>query len=153
MKAVLLSILGFAIAVSAGLVVVGYSGAYDVGADAPHWPVVSTAIESAKNRSIQRRLQGISPPDLEDSQRVLKGAGQYASMCVGCHLAPGIADSELRRGLYPRPPLLAEHRSDPRRAYLVLKHGIKMSGMPAWGAGAHDQTLWSLVAFIISYPA
>lgn len=42
----------------------------------------------------------------------------------------------------------------PIRAYLVIKHGIKMSGMPAWGAGAHDdQTLWSLVAFVNKLPS
>src|SRR3546814_12763744 len=36
----------------------------------------------------------------------------------------------------------------------VIKHGIKMSAMPAWGMvpGHDDPTIWSMVAFIEKLP-
>jgi hypothetical protein len=34
----------------------------------------------------------------------------------------------------------------------VIKHGIKMSAMPAWGASHDDATIWSMVAFLQKLP-
>ena len=75
-------------------------------------------------------------------------------MCVGCHLAPGIEESELREGMYPQPPALAEHGiHDPKGTYWVIKHGIKMSGMPAWGKSHDEQSLWDMVALLSALPS
>ncbi len=128
------------------------SGAYDIGADTPHWDMTRAAIETFRDRSIAVRTRDISVPDLGDEQLVLKGAGQYAAMCVNCHLAPGMKDSEIRPGLYPQPPNLSEKRVDPARAFWVVKHGLKMSGMPAWGLGHDDAAIWSIVAFVSKLP-
>jgi len=73
-------------------------------------------------------------------------------MCTGCHLAPGMADSEIRPGLYPQPPNLAREKVDARKAFWVIKHGIKMSAMPAWGLSHDDPTIWSMVAFLQKLP-
>ncbi|RUL66343.1 cytochrome c [Dyella dinghuensis] len=128
------------------------SGIYDVGADAPHWPVTYTVLQMARDRSIAVRSQNENVPDLNDPQVILKGAGQYAAMCTGCHLAPGVDDSELRHGLYPQPPNLALQHVDPKTAFWVIKHGIKMSAMPAWGSSHDDATIWSMVAFLQKLP-
>jgi hypothetical protein len=34
----------------------------------------------------------------------------------------------------------------------VIKHGIKMSAMPAWGPSHDDATIWSMVAFLQKLP-
>jgi mono/diheme cytochrome c family protein len=73
-------------------------------------------------------------------------------MCTGCHLAPGMAESEIRPGLYPQPPNLSQVRIDPRAAFWTIKHGIKMSAMPAWGGSHDDATIWSMVAFLQKLP-
>ena len=75
-------------------------------------------------------------------------------MCTGCHLAPGMRDTEMRVGLYPKPPNLSEHgvHRKPAEAFWVIKHGLKMTGMPAWGATHDDQRIWSLVAFLQKLP-
>ena len=92
-------------------------------------------------------------PNLNDPQLILKGAGQYAAMCTSCHLEPGVANSELREGMYPQPPNLSKVHVDPQDAFWVIKHGIKMSAMPAWGMAGHDDpTIWSMVAFIEKLP-
>lgn len=128
-----------------------YSGIYNVAADDSHWPLVSRMLETMRSRSIEKAAGQVTLLKLDDEQLVLKGAGQYATMCAGCHLAPGIAETELSRGLNPRPPPLAQQRMDPARSYVVIKHGIKMTGMPAWGEHGED-VVRSLVAFVTKLP-
>ena len=75
-------------------------------------------------------------------------------VCVGCHLAPGVTTSDIRAGLYPHPPNLAQEDSrDAQRAFWTIKHGIKMSAMPAWGKTLDDTAIWDLVAFVQKMPA
>ena len=129
-----------------------YSGAYDIGADAPHARLTLLLIDTTRDRAIRARSASLVVPNLDDPARILEGAGHYAAMCTGCHLAPGMPESELRAGLYPRPPELAKARLDPREAFWTIKHGVKMSGMPAWGATHDDDTVWDMVAFVQRLP-
>ena len=39
-----------------------------------------------------------------------------------------------------------------RRAFWIIKHGIKMSAMPAWGKTLDDAAIWDLVAFVRKLP-
>ncbi len=128
------------------------SGSYNIGADAPHWTLTYNILRLARMRSIEAHSKDIALPDLNSPGLVLKGAGQYSAMCVTCHLAPGVKDSELAPGLYPEPPELAKSKLDPRSAFWVIKHGLKMSAMPAWGKTHDDETIWSLVAFVTKLP-
>jgi mono/diheme cytochrome c family protein len=34
----------------------------------------------------------------------------------------------------------------------VVKHGLKMTGMPAWGVTHNDEQLWDVVAFLRKLP-
>ena len=139
------------LAVGAGLFV--YSGLYNSGADSPHWPATYALMQQTRERSIEHHARGIAlPGNLGDEAVILKGAGQYAAMCTGCHLKPGMQDSEIRPGLYPQPPNLSQVRVDPREAFWVIKHGLKMSAMPAWGMSHDDATIWSMVAFVQKLP-
>jgi hypothetical protein len=144
-------------AAAAGFV---HSGAYDVAADQPHWPLTARLMATLRDRSIATRAAGIAiPPDIDSPERVRRGAGNYDAMCVGCHLKPGLDDSELRKGLYPQPPDLARHKHDHEdaglmaRRFWVIKHGIKMTAMPAWSlGGVDDATIWDMVALLQSLP-
>lgn len=140
------------ILIAAGLGIWAWSGLYNIGADAHHWPMTYNALQTARDRSIHLRSKGIKVPNLDDSQLILKGAGQYAAMCTSCHLTPAEDNSELREGMYPQPPNLSRVHVDPQDAFWVIKHGIKMSGMPAWGGSHDDPTIWSMVAFIEKLP-
>ena len=140
-----------AVATLAAGAVVGSCGD-NIGADDHHTRPVYALLQALRERSIERHAADLTVPDLDDEQLVLKGAGQYAAMCTGCHLAPGMAENEMRPGLYPQPPQLAKFRPDPREAFWVIKHGIKMSAMPAWGGSHDDATIWSMVAFLQKLP-
>ena len=139
------------ILVAGGLAFV-YSGVYNIGADAHHTRPVYALMQVLRERSIDTHSGDIQVPNLGDPRLILKGAGQYAAMCTDCHLKPGMADSEIRPGLYPQPPNLSQVRIDPKEAFWVIKHGIKMSAMPAWGTSHDDPTIWSMVAFLQKLP-
>ena len=147
-------VVAVAIVVAIGLGVFVYSGIYNIGADDHHTKPVFAVLQTLRNRSIHVRSDDIKVPNLDDPQLILKGAGQYAAMCTGCHLRPGQENSELRKGMYPQPPNLSKVHVDPQDAFWIIKHGIMMSAMPAWGLdGSHDDlTIWSMVAFIEKLP-
>ncbi len=135
-----------------GLGAAAYCGLYNVGADDHHWSLTYAVLQSVRDRSIQVHSERLEVPNLNDPQLVLNGAGQYAAMCNGCHLAPGVEDSEMTAGMYPKPPNLSKVRFDPRDAFWAIKHGVKMSAMPAWGGSHDDPTIWSVVAFLRKLP-
>jgi cytochrome c553 len=129
------------------------SGIYDIGADDHHTKIALTIIEQLRERSIAARSSSIEAHFVEDPVRIAAGAQHYSALCVGCHLAPGVTKSDVRRGLYPHPPNLAqEEPQQAQRAFWVIKHGIKMSAMPAWGMTLDDAAIWDTVAFIRKMP-
>jgi mono/diheme cytochrome c family protein/ketosteroid isomerase-like protein len=135
--------------------VVVYAGLFDFAADKPHWQLTTRLIETARERYIARQADDLQTPgNLQDAKLIANGAGEYAEMCTGCHLAPGMEDTEMRIGLYPRPPNLAELGTtrSPAQQFWILKHGLKMTGMPAWGPTHDDERLWSMVAFLRKLP-
>jgi mono/diheme cytochrome c family protein len=130
------------------------SGAYNIGADDHHTKVVLAIIEQLRERSIAVRARAIEVPRLTGADKIRAGAEYYAALCVGCHLAPGVTKSAIRAGLYPHPPNLAqEDTRDAQRAFWTIKHGTKMSAMPAWGKTLDDGPIWDLVAFVRAMPA
>ncbi|HET7557627.1 MAG TPA: cytochrome c [Rhodanobacteraceae bacterium] len=129
-----------------------WSGSYDIGQDSPHWGVTRSAIGSFREHSIDRRAKDIQVPNLDDPKMVAAGAQHYAENCAMCHLAPGMTDSEIRHGLYPKPPDLTRFAPEPAEAFWIIKHGIKFTGMPAWGPTHGDPMIWDMVAYLQKQP-
>ena len=130
-----------------------YFGVFNAAADVPHWPIVHSLMETVRQRSIAVRAKDIQVPPLDDAKLIADGAEHYSQMCTGCHLAPGMTDSEIRPGLYPQPPNLSQHLNvPPAEMFWAIKHGIKMSAMPAWGSSHDDQAIWGMVAFLQKLP-
>jgi mono/diheme cytochrome c family protein len=144
---------GAAIAAALGAVLFVELGFYNIGADDHHTKLTLAIIVQLRDRSIDARLGSIKPQLTATPEMVRAGAQYYAMLCAGCHLAPGMAKSEVRTGLYPHPPNLAqEETQESRRAFWIIKHGIKMSAMPAWGKTLDDAAVWDVVAFVRKMP-
>ncbi|WP_343598819.1 cytochrome c [Pseudomonas sp.] len=154
MKRTITTLLAAGTVGSAAALAAAYFGLVNVGADDPHFPAVHAFLAMARDRSIEVRARDIEVPNLKDETLIRTGAGNYNAMCIGCHLAPGLDKTELSQALYPAPPNLAMIGSgnDPAGAFWIIKHGIKASGMPAWGKSMGDQYIWGVVAFLEQMP-
>lgn len=144
-----------ALALLIGAAVVAiYAGLYNIAADVPHTQPVYWLLDTIRERSVIARARDIVVPnDLDDANRISKGASEYAEMCSGCHLAPGMKRTEISQGLYPRAPELRRGTDlTPAEQFWIIKHGVKMTGMPAWGITHDDELLWDVVAFVRKLP-
>lgn len=136
-----------------GLAIV-LSGALNVAATNPHASLTEWILSSAMRRSVAVRSSAIVPPKTFTDDQVRKGFEEFDEMCVACHGAPGKEKSSVGKGLRPQPPNLAEAagRWDDGSLFWIIKNGIKMTGMPAFGPTHDDPTIWSIVAFVRRLP-
>jgi len=143
------------IAVTAVLAFLGglafvYSGVYDIAATEPHWGATHWVMQTVRTRSIKAHAVGIvPPPDLLNPAKIAMGTEHFSEHCSVCHGAPGVPKGDIAHGLYPPPPDLAvtaKLYSD-SELFWVIKHGIKMTGMPAWSQHS-DEEIWATVGFI-----
>ena len=132
-----------------------YAGVYNIGADAPHSALIYNSLDMFRERAITHHARNIVvPADFNDPKRVATGAGLYSEMCSGCHLGPGVEKSEMSQGLYPPAPELARGIGhSPAEMFWIIKHGVKLSAMPAWGKTHNDDLIWDMVAFAKALPA
>ena len=142
-----------AVVVSIGL---AYSGYVNVGATVQHNTLSNWLLTTTMQKSVKRHAQDLNTvvPELGDHALILVGAENYDAMCATCHAPPGQSPSALAEGLNPVPPNLqesGEHMSA-KELFWVTKHGIRMTGMPAWGLTHSDEELWSVVAFMKTLP-
>ncbi len=132
-----------------------YTGRYNVGAIAPHSKITTWILEEARDRSIHFHSREIEAPSLKESKLVKDGFKEYHEMCRQCHGAPGRQPAEFAQGLYPKPPDLTSKEMkefSEGELYWVVKNGIKMTGMPAFGPTHEENELWGIVAFLRNLP-
>lgn len=131
-----------------------YSGIYNVAATYPDSPAAAWALSTTMDRSVRHRAAGIKVPNLNDPAKIRAGLGHYKDDCVVCHGAPGVRMGEVGRALNPKPPKLTEAAGDWKNNELfwIIKNGVRMSGMPAWGVNDSDKDLWETTAFVRQLP-
>lgn len=132
-----------------------HSGIYNVTAMEEHSPLGKWALHTTMKNSVEARVSEVEVPgNLASEEMIRQGARAYDQLCVACHLKPGLEDTLLRQGLNPTPPSLAEAgHFGPAEQFWVIKNGIKMTGMPAWGVTHDDEDLWEITAFIQRLPS
>ncbi|MEX2381551.1 MAG: cytochrome c, partial [Opitutales bacterium] len=150
MKQFLFSFFALLLLLGVGGFLLIYSGLYSVAATAEHTAFERWVLETAKRQSVAQAARDVDVPDLEDHAAILRGAGSYQAMCLTCHGAPGVERSAMGRGLNPLAPEPEEMLRlwSPEEMFWITKNGIRMTGMPAWGATHTEEELWELVAFI-----
>lgn len=144
--------LGLTAALTAAAVV--YTGIYDISVTRQHLQPIHSLMEVAMRQSVRHYARDIEEPPLTDPQMALRGAATFQAKCVQCHGAPGVAQSDIGLSMQPLPGPLVDARQHwrPRELYWVVRHGIKMTGMPAWEYRLEDEQLWELVAFMQQLP-
>ena len=139
-----------------GGVIFIYSGKLDVSARWKDPALLKWVIVTTRERSLEARKGRVKvPTDLDDPKVIQDGFKLYRKRCVGCHRSPGLADSEIGLGLNPSPPNFAQLEAsyvDPPTYFLIVRNGIRMTAMPAWGVTHGDDAIWALVAFLKKMP-
>jgi mono/diheme cytochrome c family protein len=90
-------------------------------------------------------------------EAIAAGLAHFADHCASCHGNDGSGDTELGRGLYPPPPDMRQNgtqRLTDGELFYIIEHGIRFTGMPAFGTGddEHAEQSWQLVHFIRHLP-
>ncbi|MBJ6125468.1 c-type cytochrome [Microvirga splendida] len=138
----------------AGLIAV-YTGAYNVAATEEHASFTRWAFDTTFHNSVESRADDVAAPAAFTPAMIAAGAGPYKTMCQHCHAGPGVERAEWAGGMRPRPPHLTEAAAEwePQEVFWLVKHGVKMSGMPAFGPTHGDQAIWNIAAFVKQLPA
>jgi len=124
---------------------------------------VPTRLESEvalrlRHLSIPAAARAKTNPLPASAENLREGLEHFADHCAVCHGNSGAGDTAIGRGLYPKPPILREARTQSLsdgELFSIIQNGIRFTGMPAFGgAGAeHDeQDSWRLVQVIRHLP-
>lgn len=137
-----------------GALVVVVSGVVPIKASSGHWRITEKFLQFAKRRSVATHSIGIKVPPLEDRPMILKGAGHFEDGCRPCHGRPGDPPPRIPQAMTPKSPPLASRIGTwkPAELFYIVKHGIKLTGMPAWPTLQRDDEVWAMVAFLRVLP-
>ena len=139
-----------------GSAVFFFGGYYSVAGTAEDPAAVTWALTKVRTASVSRYATDSPPATLGEAAIIEAGANAYASYgCANCHGAPGVQWLKYSEGLHPDPPDLKKVAGDlsPSQLFWIIKNGINMTGMPSFAlAGAKDEELWQIVAFLKKLP-
>ena len=152
MKKTILTIITTLVVLAVAFTAYMYSGTYDVSQLVPHNGLTKWMIRTTKHKSINKRLKDIQVPPMNDTANYAEGFVHYNEMCVMCHGAPGVDPMEMTKGLYPKPPKFAKSDDlpDPDESFWIIKNGIKMTSMPAYGPTHDDKKIWAITDFFLN---
>lgn len=138
---------------AAGLTVVE-TGIFDARASTPHDIFTAWSTHTTMVHSLKRTAEGVQAPVAFTPGQAVAGMGIYRAECVDCHGGPGVPRAAWVQGMNPSPPFLldASRRWTRGQLFWVVKNGVKMTGMPAWGVTESDERIWDVVAFLEAMP-
>ena len=153
----ILTLIGaLAVIVAIGAAVFFFGGYFSVAGTAHETEIVHWALVQVRTASIKRYAKDTPPTTIGNPATIQTGARSFAEHgCTTCHGGPGVAWAKFSEGLRPDPPDLKEVVNDrtPAQLFWVIKNGINMTGMPSFAlAGAKDEDIWSIVAFLKKLP-
>ena len=110
----------------------------------------------AKHVIVRRASRSRIPPAPADLQASLvEGDKLFGIDCAACHGLDGHRPTDAGRWMYPRAADLTSKEvqsySD-RELFWIVKNGIRLSGMPAFGKVESDEHIWDLVLDLRTLP-
>jgi len=153
-RTIITTIAALAILGTAGAAIFVWAGLYNVGATRQHFQAVFSLFEVAMHRSVRMHARNIEPPPLDDEAMVRRGAVCFQVKCEQCHGAPGVAQGDIGKSMQPLPGPLVDSTQNfhARELYWITRHGIRLSGMPAWEFRLTDAEIWDVVSFLQRLP-
>ena len=140
-------------AIAAGVALA--AGLIDFSASKPPGRLEERLATFALNRSIARRAPKVANPLANSPEAVAAGLALFRSHCLDCHGAPGVDPTEAGASLNPPAPGLTLARVQARtdgELQWIVSNGIRMTGMPSFGASRSEKEVWQLVAALRRLP-
>ena len=140
-----------ALALAVAVVIVGWN---QIKLDALQEPgSVETFLATVVKQFLVSRSsrEGIPPPPSNLQESIAEGDKLYASDCSMCHGSDGHTPSDFGRWMYPRASDLTSpvvQRYSDRELFWIVKNGIRLSGMPAFGRVESEEHIWNLVNYL-----
>jgi mono/diheme cytochrome c family protein len=127
-----------------------FSGIYNVAATEPHSEFGAWVLSTAMRRSVEYHASGLPADARLAQQDINQGFAEFNETCVQCHRVPGRDRGKIGKGLRPRAPNLkyASERWTDAQLFWIIKFGVKMTGMPAFGEILDDSRILNIVAFV-----
>jgi len=137
-------------AVAAAIVALGLA---PVAADQGPSALETRLLGFAMRRAVERNARGDAPPPVSSTDAA-SGEEIYKELCARCHGEPGAKSSPLARSFHPPAPILPARGSEwsERELFWIIKHGIRNTGMPAWGALLSDDDIHQVAALVKGFP-
>jgi cytochrome c553 len=133
-----------------------WSGIFNIAASSGHWAITDWFLHWTMRNSVKTHSFFDTPKDprMLDGELV-SAAGHFAAACASCHGAPGVRPSPVMQKATPHAPDLAVNAKEwsDRHLFYILEHGVKYTGMPAWGAAGRHDEIRRMVAFVRRLPA
>jgi mono/diheme cytochrome c family protein len=150
MKAFLTGIIVTLLAIAVTVFAVAHLGLYPIGADNPPGGLERALASRAMDvYASKHKPQGENPTAMT-AANLTEGAKEYEEHCAFCHGGAKAKISPMRDKFNPPVPQLIDRipHDDDAWLFWVTKHGVRMTGMPAWDSVLSDDEMWKVVAFI-----
>jgi mono/diheme cytochrome c family protein len=139
------------LAASAAVMILGLA---QIKLDALHEPSRLETFFATKVKRIlvaRSSRRGIPPAPTDLQASIKEGDTVYGTDCAACHGLDGHTPTDTGRWMYPRASDLTspevQQYSD-RELFWIVKNGIRLSGMPAFGKVESDDHIWNLVHYL-----
>lgn len=111
----------------------------------------------ARNLTIGWHAKSVSNPTQSTPDALAAGREHFADHCATCHANDGSGNTDLGRGMFPKPPdmrLPRTQRLSDGELFYIIENGIRFTGMPGFGTGdpSAKSSTWPLVHFIRHLP-
>lgn len=122
-------------------------GLMPVSADGNHSRLEARVMPSVLHAAIAKQAPLQTNPVSLSEDNLKSGATTYKAMCARCHSTPQGNPSVYGQSFYPPAPQLSGGMSTYTESQLfwIIKHGIRNTGMPAWGSMLSDEEIWQIV--------
>ena len=150
MKNFVVGVVGTLVAIVCGVFLVSHFGLYPIGADNPPSGLERRLAGRALNVYADRHKPAGDNPAAPTPVNLTDGAKEYEEHCAVCHGGAKAKISPIGEKFNPPAPQLINKIPHDPDAWLfwVTKHGVRMTGMPAWDGVLSDDEMWKIVAFI-----
>ena len=125
-------------------------GYLDVRADVSPSSFESNYAMKFLDASVDRHAPPGDSPVQPTEANLRDGMHLYQDNCAMCHASPQHPEKKFGHPFYPPVPDFLKDAPDMEENanFYIIKHGVRWSGMPAWGNTLSDQQIWTLVTFL-----